>query len=224
MELKNPLYKNIGVHVINSIFTIDKGKVKVLLIKRNNEPYKNKWALPGGAMYNNELLQETAKRELKEKTNLENIQLTYAGIVDDINRSPLKRMLAFYFIGLVDIEKVNILKETTKTIDADWFDINEIPQLAYDHNNILSLSIEKLKELIVSSSILKQLYPNGFTIPEIHKVYETILDISLDRRNFRKKLISQNIIIDTNKTINFEGKKPAKKYIFNDDIQNKKLY
>ena len=224
MELKNPLYKNIGVYVINSIFTIDKGKVKVLLIKRNNEPYKNKWALPGGAMYNNELLQETAKRELKEKTNLENIQLTYAGIVDDINRSPLKRMLAFYFIGLVDIEKVNILKETTKTIDADWFDINEIPQLAYDHNNILSLSIEKLKELIVSSSILKQLYPNGFTIPEIHKVYETILDISLDRRNFRKKLISQSIIIDTNKTINFEGKKPAKKYMFNDNIQNKKLY
>ena len=68
MELKNPLYKNIGAHVINTVFTIDKGEIKVLLIKRNNEPFKGKWALPGGAMYNNELIEEAAKRELKEKT------------------------------------------------------------------------------------------------------------------------------------------------------------
>ena len=78
--------------------------------------------------------------------------------------------------------------------------------------------------MIISSNILKKLYPNGFTIPEIHKVYESILGVEIDRRNFRKKLISQNIIIDTNETSNFEGKKPAKKYKFNDEIQNKKLY
>ena len=75
MEIKNPLYKNIGAHVISSIFTIDKGKIKVLLIKRNNEPFKDKWALVGGAMYNNELIETAAKRELKEETGVENATL-----------------------------------------------------------------------------------------------------------------------------------------------------
>lgn len=224
MEIKNPLYKNIGAHVINTVFTIDKGEIKVLLIKRNNEPFKGKWALPGGAMYNNELIEETAKRELKEKTNITDIDLLFVGVEDKVDRSPLLRMLAFIYIGLVDIEKVNILKETNKTIDADWFSINNIPELAYDHNNVLLKAIEKLKDMIISSNILKKLYPNGFTIPEIHKVYEEILGIEIDRRNFRKKLLTQNIIIDTNETINFEGKKPAKKYKFNEEQKDKRLF
>lgn len=224
MELKNPLYKNIGAHVINSIFTIDKGEVKVLLIKRTNEPYKDKWALVGGAMYNNELIEDAAKRELKEKTNLVDIPLTFVNVEDKIDRSPVQRMFAFVFIGLVDIDKVNILKETTKTSDAAWFNLKNIPKLAYDHNLILDSAINKLKEMIISSDILKKLYPNGFTIPEIHKVYETVLGIEIDRRNFRKKLLTQKIIVDTNKTINFKGKKPAKKYKFNYEITNKKLF
>ena len=224
MEIKNPLYKNIGAHVINTVFTIDKGQIKVLLIKRNNEPFKGKWALPGGAMYNNELIEETAKRELKEKTNITNVDLIFAGVEDKIDRSPLLRMLAFIYIGLVDIEKVNILKETNKTLDAEWFSISNIPELAYDHNQVLLKAIEKLKDMIISSNILKKLYPNGFTIPEIHKVYEEILGVEIDRRNFRKKLLTQNIIIDTNETINFEGKKPAKKYMFNEEQKDKRLF
>lgn len=224
MELKNPLYKNIGAHVLSTIFTIEKGEIKVLLIKRTNEPFKGKWALPGGAMYNNEQILDAAQRELQEKTNLTDIDLTFAGVEDTVDRSPLQRMFAFIFVGLVDIEKVEVLKETTKTSDADWFKISEVPSLAYDHNKILECSLNKLKEMIVSSNILKKLYPNGFTIPEIHKVYESILNIEIDRRNFRKKLLSQKIIVDTNETINFEGKKPAKKYKFNEDIQNKKLF
>lgn len=224
MELNNPLYKNIGAHVITSIFTIDKGQIKVLLIKRNNAPYKGKWALVGGAMYNNELIETAALRELKEKTNIDNIELFFAGITDTIDRSPLLRMFAFQFIGLVDIEKVKVLKETTKTTDADWFSINDIPELAYDHNEILSQTIGKLKEMITSSNILRKLYPHGFTIPEIHKVYESILGLEIDRRNFRKKLLTQKVIIDTNQTSNFEGRKPAKKYMFNDNIPDKKIF
>lgn len=224
MELNNPLYKNIGAHVVSSIFTIEKGEIKVLLIKRKNEPFKGKWALPGGAMYNNELINDAAKRELKEKTNLQDIDLHFIGLDDTIDRSPIRRMFAFIFIGLVDIDKVEILKETTKTIDASWYTLKEVPELAYDYNKLLEKSIESLKEQIVSSDILKKFYPNGFTIPEIHKVYETILGTTIDRRNFRKKLLSQNIIVDTNETKNFEGKKPAKKYQFNEETINKKLF
>ncbi len=224
MELKNPLYKNIGAHVVCSIFTIEKGEIKVLLIKRNNEPFKGKWSLPGGAMYNNELILDAAKRELYEKTNIKGVDLTFAGLDDTIDRSPLQRMFAFLFVGLVDYEKKELLKETSKTTDAAWYSLDEVPHLAYDFNYLLSKSVEKLKELISSTSILKKFYPSGFTIPELHKVYENILDIKIDRRNFRKKLLSQKIITDTNETINFEGKKPAKKYQFTENIPDKKLF
>lgn len=224
MELNNPLYKNMGAHVINSIFTIDKGIVKVLLIKRTNEPYKDTWALVSGAMYNNELIEVAAKRELKEKTNLEKINLKLVEVFDDIDRSPLLRMIGFSFIGIVDIEKAKFMKETNKTSDAEWFDINQIPNLAYDHNKILTVAIEKLKELIISSSILKILYPKGFSIPEIHKVYESILNKEIDRRNFRKKILASGLVKDTNTTINFEGRKPAKLYVFNEKIRNKSMF
>lgn len=224
MELNNPLYKNMGAHVINSIFTIDKGIVKVLLIKRTNEPYKDTWALVSGAMYNNELIEVAAKRELKEKTNLEKINLKLVEVFDNIDRSPLLRMIGFSFIGIVDIEKAKFMKETNKTSDAEWFDINQIPNLAYDHNKILTAAIEKLKELIVSSSILKILYPKGFSIPEIHKVYESILNKEIDRRNFRKKILASGLVKDTNTTINFEGRKPAKLYVFNEKIRNKSIF
>lgn len=224
MELKNPLYKNMGAHVINSIFTVDRGIVKVLLIKRTNAPYQNMWALVSGAMYNNELIEDAAKRELKEKTNLEDINLTMVEVFDDINRSPLLRMLGFAFIGLVNIEKINLVQETKKTSAAEWFPIDKIPSLAYDHNNILSATLEKLKDLILTSDILKTLYPNGFTIPEIHKVYEAVLEKEIDRRNFRKKLLASKLVTDTNKTINFAGKKPAKLYKFNKKIENKRIF
>lgn len=225
MELNNVKYKNIGIHALTTIFTIDKGVFKVLLIKRKNEPFKGKWALVGGAMYNDEKVITAAKREIKEKTNITNIDLTMVHIFDDINRSPLQRMICFSFVGTIDIEKVNILKETTKTVDAKWFTIEEIPkELAYDHKLILNSTLEKIKKLIMTSNILKQLYPKGFTLPEIQKVYETVLNKELDRRNFRKKLLNSGIIIDTNKTQSFAGKKPAKLYMFKEENTNKIIF
>ena len=123
MELKNPLYKNIGVHVVSSIFTVDKGVVKVLLIKRTNEPFKDYWALPGGAMYNNELIVDAAKRELKEKTGIDDVNLSMYKVIDSIDRSPIRRMIAICFIGVMDIKKVELLKYTSKTSDIGWVDI-----------------------------------------------------------------------------------------------------
>lgn len=221
MELKNPLYKNIGIHVVSTIFTVDKGVTKVLLIKRTNEPYKGFWALPGGAIYNNELILDGAKRELKEKTGINEIELSMYKIIDTIDRSPLKRMVAISFIGVMDIKKAELLKETSKTSDIGWVDIKLIPTLAYDHNEILNYGVEELKNKILDSDILKSLFPNEFTLPELHNVYTSILNVDIDRRNFRKKMINLNLISDTNKTIIYKGKKPAKLYKFN-NIKNKK--
>lgn len=215
MEVKNPLYKNQGIHVIASIFTVEKGVVKVLLIKRTNEPFKGKWALPGGALYNNEDIIDGMKRELKEKTGISNINLELCNVFGNVNRSNLMRMVGISYLGVIDSAKVKVLKETQKTSNADWFKIDDIPDLAYDHNEIIKDSLEKLKISILNSDILNTLFPDGFTIPELHKTYETILNKTFDRRNFRRKLLNIGLIYDTNKEINFMGNKKAKLYKFN---------
>ena len=215
MQLTNPLYKNIGIHVITSIFTIDKGVVKVLLVKRTNEPFKGMWSLVGGALYNNEKLEYAIKREIFEKSGLADVNVYLSGVFDEIDRSPVRRMIALTYVGLIDANKVQVLKNTLKTDNSEWVAIDKVKTLAGDHNNILLKGIDTLKELIVTTDILKSLFPKGVTIPEIQKTYEGILNKTFDRRNFRKKLLSLGIIEDTNKYIIFEGKKPAKLYKFN---------
>lgn len=224
MEVTNKLYKNIGVHVISTLFTVDKGVIKVLLVKRTNEPYKDFWALPSGALYNNELLVTGAKRELKEKTGLINIDLEFGTVFDDLDRSELLRMIGISFIGVINIDGIELQKETLKTSSADFFDINSLPTLAYDHNEVIGKSIEMLKDKVLESSILRGLLPMEFTLPELQKVYETLLGKNLDRRNFRKKLLNDGIIEDIHKDALFNGKKPAKMYKFCDDIRKVNLF
>lgn len=214
MELNNPLYKGQGIHVISTIFTIENGIVKVLLVKRSNEPYKDMWALVGGALYNNETILDGLNREIYEKTGIQDIPVYFSGIFDDLNRSHFMRMIAISYIGLIDSARVAVLNKTKKTSDSDWVPIDKIPLLAYDHNEILKQSLETLKDVIIKTDILKALFPNGFTIPEVQKVYETVLNEKFERRNFRKKLLSMDFVVDTNKTRNFEGNKPAKVYEF----------
>ena len=214
MELKNPLYKNQGIHVISSIFTVENGITKVLLIKRKNTPYKDMWALVGGALYNNEEVEEGLEREILEKTGIKNIDLYFSNVFSKVDRSPLCRMIALSYIGVIDYSKTEFLKETLKTSNASWFPITDIPELAYDHNEIFLSSLQTLKEKVESTDILKSLFSNEFTIPELQNVYETILGKELDRRNFRKKLINDNLIEDINMTKNYKGNKPAKLYKF----------
>ena len=223
MQLNNPLYKNIGIHVICSIFTVEKGVVKVLLIKRKNEPYKDKWALVGGGLYNNETIEKAMNREIYEKTGLKNVKIYFSNIESTVDRSPLKRMIAINFIGVID-SKRSILKDTEKTSNCDWFELGMAKCLAYDHDKILNEARNNLKKLIVSSNVLKELFPNGFTLPELQRTYETILERKLDRRNFRKKIINLGLIKETNKTEVFEGRKPAKKYEFNSVVEEKSIF
>ncbi len=214
MEVNNPKYEHQGIHVIASIFTIDKGKLKILLVKRKNNPYQGLWALTGGALYNDEDLEEGLKREIYEKTGLENIEVKLANVFGKKNRSPVMRMVAVTYIGIIDASKVEIAKSTLKTSNAEWFSIDEVPHLAYDHNEIITDAIKKLKEEILKTDLLKVFFPNGFTLPELQKVYESILEKKLDRRNFRKKILNMDMIIPTEEEKIFEGKKKAKIYKF----------
>ena len=218
MRVGYKLYENQGIHVITSLFTVEQGVVKVLLIKRNNEPFYGDWVLTGGALYNNETLEEGAKRELKEKTGIDNVPLKQFKAFGKIDRSPVMRMVAIGYIGIIDSKRVNILRKTRNTKDADWVPIDKVPHLGYDHNEILEEAIEELKKDIINSNILKSLFPDGITIPELQKTYEAILERKFDRRNFRKKILSLNLLEDTNELGRFEGNKPAKIYRFKDKI------
>lgn len=224
MEINNPLYKKQGIHVIASIFTVDRGILKVLLIKRKNEPYKDKWALVGGALYNNENLDDGLKRELFEKSGIKNIPLELVNVHGDLKRSPVMRMVAISYMGVIDINSVNVLKETQKTSNADWVAVNLVKDLAYDHDLILQDALKALKKRILNTNILESLFPNGFTMPEIQKVYEAILERNFDRRNFRRKFLSLDLIEDTGKTIKFEGNKPAKLYKFMKNNEDKNVF
>ena len=224
MQVNNPLYKNQGIHVITAIFTVELGVTKVLLVKRKNEPYKGDWILTGGALYNNEDLEEGAKREIFEKTGIQDIEIEQFKAFGKVDRSPIMRMVAVAYIGVIDSSRVKIIRETINTSNADWFPIDKIPGLGFDHEEILKEALIYLQSKIVSTDILKSLFPNEFTIPEIQKTYEAILNKKFDRRNFRKKLLSLDLIEDTNKTGKFEGKKPAKLYKFKDVIESKKVF
>ena len=189
MRVGYKLYENQGIHVITSLFTVEQGVVKVLLIKRNNEPFYGDWVLTGGALYNNETLEEGAKRELKEKTGIDNVPLKQFKAFGKIDRSPVMRMVAIGYIGIIDSKRVNILRKTRNTKDADWVPIDKVPHLGYDHNEILEAAIEELKKDIINSNILKSLFPDGITIPELQKTYEAILGRKFDRRNWIEVII-----------------------------------
>ena len=210
MDVKNKLYKNQGIHVITTLFTVEQGITKVLLIKRKNEPFLGDWVLTGGALYNNE--------------DIEGIEIKQFKAFGRVNRSPVMRMVAIGFIGIIDSKRVNILRETENTSNADWFPINKIPPLGYDHEEILYDALIELRKQIVKSNILKSLFPDGVTLPELQKTYEAILNRKFDRRNFRKKLLSLNLIEDTNRTGKFEGKKPAKLYRFKKSIKKQNVF
>lgn len=224
MEIKNKLYKGQGIHVITALFTVEQGITKVLLIKRKNEPFLGDWVLTGGALYNNEDLEAGALREIEEKTGITKVKINQFKAFGKVDRSPVMRMVAIGFIGILDSKRVNLLRETKNTSNADWFPIDKIPPLGYDHEEILHDAILELRKQIVKSNILKSLFPDGVTLPELQKTYEAILDKKFDRRNFRKKILNLDLIEDTNTSDRFEGNKPAKVYKFKDKIEDKDIF
>lgn len=215
MDINNPLYKNQGIHVVCTLFTIRDGEVKVLLVQRSNKPYTDKWMLPSGAVYNNENCENAIKRELLEKTGIEGIYIEQFHTFSDPKRSPLMRMIAVGYIGIVNSENIKIRKKTEKTQNSEWFNLRDVPtDLAYDHREILLEAIETIKHKIMRSTIVKSLLPKYFTLPELQKIYETILNKQFDRRNFRKKFLQLNLIENTGMMQEVKGHRPANLYSF----------
>ena len=219
MDISNPLYRNQGIHVVCALFTVKDGEVKILLAKRSNNPYPDKWMLPSGAVYNNEDCETAMKREMLEKTGITNFYVEQFHVFSNPNRSPVMRMLAVGYIGIINSENLKIKKKTEKTQDVEWFKLSEVPEdLAYDHHEIFLYALKTLKVKIIRTNTVKALLPKYFTLPELQKVYEVILNKKFDRRNLRKKFLQLGLIENTGMKESNKGHKPANLYKF---IQSK---
>ncbi|MDD2391830.1 MAG: NUDIX domain-containing protein [Bacilli bacterium] len=212
------------VESLITVFTVDKGDLKVLLIRKKTEPYKGYWILPGNVLDNNETLEDNISDAVFEQLGLTNVYIEQSFTTSQIDRNPEERIIATSFLGLVDIVTAQYKREEREEIESEWFKITDLPKLGYDHNIIINKNLNFFKRKIVNSNILRILFPSDFTLPEIQRVYEQILDKKLDRRNFRKKFISLDLIEYTNeKNTGFNGR-PANLYRFKDEMKDITLF
>lgn len=214
MKFEDPHYSKQYIHADIVVFTVEDKRVKILLIQRAKEPYLGGWALPGGGIYNDESLDVGAARELEYKTGLKNIYLEQFHTFGEPKRDPRARTIAVAYLALLDKSKVSLLQKTPKTLDAKWWDIKNLPQLHWDHKQMVQMAIAKLRQNLTKSNIAKELLSKQFTLPEMHSAYEIILDRKLDRRNFRRKLLKIGLIEATGKKEAGERNRPAIYYRF----------
>lgn len=204
------------------IFGFDGGKLKVLLVERGLEPYKGRWAFPGGFVKIDESCEEGALRELEEETALKGTYVQQFHTYSDPNRDPRERVITVAFFALVRIQEVEAGDDANK---AQWFVIDEVPQLAFDHDVILRDALKRLRERIHFQPIGFELLPEKFTMRQLQNLYEAILDVHFDRGNFSKKMLHFNILTPLDETIRPTPKREARLYRFNkesyDDLKQK---
>lgn len=206
-------YERPSVTVDIVIFTIRDNDLKVLLIKRKGHPYQNFWAIPGGFVKMDESLEEAAFRELKEETGVSDVYLEQLYTFGEPGRDPRTRVITVAYFALINSEKLE-LYASTDAEEVRWYSTKELPSLAFDHSKIMDYAITRLRYKLEYTSAGFQLLPEEFTLSELQRVYEVILDKTLDKRNFRKKILSLNILEDTGKKIMKTLHRPARLYRF----------
>ncbi|MBL8151629.1 MAG: NUDIX hydrolase [Blastocatellia bacterium] len=195
------------------LFTISEGELKLLLIKRRDEPFKAMWAIPGGFVRKGETLDQAALRELREETNVSGVYLEQLYTFGDPERDPRTWVITVAYFALVNSVNLQI-KAETDAIDASWHSINNLPTLAFDHRKIVDYAVWRLRNKLEYTTVGFQLLPEKFTLTELQRVYEIILDKTLDKRNFRKKILSLSILKELNETKMDGIHRPAKLYTF----------
>jgi 8-oxo-dGTP diphosphatase len=194
-------------------FDDDGGDLKVLLIQRDAEPFEGKWALPGGFVRLDETLDEAAARELKEETGLSGFFLEQLYTFGAIDRDPRERVISVAYYALVALVGRE-LKATTDARSAAWFSIADVPSLAFDHEEILDAAVRRLKGKVRYQPIGFELLPPKFTLSQLQHLYETILERPLDKRNFRKKILSMGLLVELDEIQQDVAHRAARLYRF----------
>ena len=203
------------------VFGFDGSGLSVLLIQRGIEPYRGKWALPGGFIRMDETAEEGARRELEEETGVKDIFIEQLQAFSGVDRDPRERVITIAFCALVRQADYNVIGGDDAA-DARWFALDEVPELAFDHAEILRYAQQYLRRCIHFEPIGFRLLDEQFTIPQVQAIYEAVLNTRFDRRNFSKKMLAEGYIVPTGKTakVTGQGHRAPQLYTFDEDTYN----
>lgn len=204
------------VTVDTVIFTILEDDLKVLLVKRGVEPFKGMWAIPGGFVNPEESLEDAARRELYEETNVKDLYLEQLYTFGAPDRDPRGRVISVAYFALISAEKRELVARTDSS-DVSWFSVYDLPPVAFDHADIIEYALRRLRYKLDYTSVGFQLLPMKFTLTELQRIYEIILQKQLDKRNFRKKILSLGILEPLEETKMEGPHRPAKLYAFHQE-------
>lgn len=207
--MDTPASFNVATDIV--VFTIRADVLNVLLIERASQPFRGRWALPGGFLKSNESLDQCASRELAEETGISNVYLEQLGSFGDPGRDPRGGVVSVAYFALVPVDD-HTLRASTDAASARWFAMDALPDLAFDHGTILEAAYARLKAKLDYSTIAFCLLPARFTLSSLQTVYEIIKAETLDKRNFRKWLLGLDVLEETGEKRAEGAHRPAMLY------------
>jgi 8-oxo-dGTP diphosphatase len=197
------------------IFTLCNNDLQVLLVERKYSPFEGMWAIPGGFVDIDEALEEAALRELEEETGVRDVYLEQLYTFGDVDRDPRGRVITVAYFALVPAAAI-APRASSDAAEACWWSVYDLPPLAFDHANVLSYALQRLRYKLEYTAVGFELLPDVFTLSELQAAYEVVLGEKLDKRNFRRKILGAEVIEETGGYRTGEGR-PAKLYHFRDD-------
>jgi 8-oxo-dGTP diphosphatase len=192
------------------IFGFDGENFKLLLIQRGFAPEKNKWSLMGGFLQPDESLDTAADRILKQLTGLDNVFMEQMEVFSNPQRDPVERTLAVAYVALVDIQKY--IQQLSQEYHAQWFDINKVPHLIFDHEEMVEKAKNRLRYKAALHPILFELLPEKFTLPQLQALYTGLYETEFDKRNFSRKVLSTGFLVKQKEKDKENSKKGAYYY------------
>lgn len=208
-------YERPSVTVDVVIFSLVEEELKVLLVKRQAAPFAGVWAIPGAFVGIDESLEDAATRALAEETGVNDVYTEQLYTFGQPQRDPRMRVITVAYFALVPFESVR--QAPGRETDTHWFSVAELPPLAFDHEEILDYALTRLRYKLEYTSVGFQLLPDVFTLTELQKAYEIILGEKLDKRNFRRKILSAEILEETGKKRKEGEGRPAMLYRYRED-------
>lgn len=197
------------------VFGLDATELKVMLIQRALPPFEGEWALPGGFVRLDETLEEAARRELEEETGLSKVFLEQLYTFSAVDRDPRERVVSVAHYALVNLSEHKVAAATDAR-DAAWFGVHDVPTLAFDHAAILQMALERLRGKLRYQPIGFELLPGKFALSQLQHLYELVLERELDKRNFRKRVLAMDLLIETDEVQQDVAHRAARLYRFDE--------
>lgn len=213
MNTKYPGYEQVAVTVDLVIFTVNDDLLKVMLVKRAEEPFADRWSLPGGFLKNSESLGDAALRVLKEKAGVEDVYMEQLYTFGGLDRDPRARVITVAYFALIPWKEL-APPPSGKVTDLMWASVNRLPKLAFDHREIVTYAVQRLRAKAGYSNIVYGLMPRQFRLSELQKMYEIIMNEKLDKRNFRKRMLATGLLHETGRKDVAGAHRPAMLYKF----------